>query len=95
MAHYVYILASKPNGTLYVGLTNGLGRRVGSHKQGLVPGFTRKYDVKRLVYFEVHDEAAEAAQRERTIKRWRREWKIALIERNNPHWSDLFPTITP
>lgn len=95
MAHFVYILASKPNGTLYVGLTKDLARRIGAHRQGLAPGFTGKYGVKRLVYFETHEDPLAAAQRERAVKRWRRNWKIALIERDNPDWTDLFPGITP
>src|SRR5690349_9601152 len=90
MAYYVYILASKKNGTLYIGVTNDLVRRGGEHREKLVDGFTKKYDVDRLVYFEPYDDVRVAIQRERTMKHWRRDWKIALIERANPHWRDLY-----
>jgi putative endonuclease len=83
----VYILASKPNGMLYVGVTNNLPRRLLEHKAKLVPGFTRKYEVDRLVYFETFDSILEA--RAHSLKRWRRAWKIALIEKLNPDWRDL------
>ena len=87
--YYVYILASRYRGTLYLGVTNDLSRRVGQHKAGVVPGFTRKYHVQRLVYFEEHASILEARARERALKRWRREWEFALIEKNNPNWRDL------
>ena len=86
---FVYILASKPNGTLYVGVTNDLPRRLLEHKAKLVPGFTRKYEVDQLVYFEAFDSILEARAREHSLKRWRRAWKIALIEKLNPDWRDL------
>ncbi len=86
---FVYILASKRNGTLYVGVTNNLGRRSSEHKAKRVPGFTRKYQVDQLVYFEAFDSIHEARAREHSVKRWRRAWKIALIEKLNPHWRDL------
>ena len=86
---FVYILASKRNGTLYVGVTNDLARRISEHKAKRVPGFTQKYGVDRLVYFEVFDSVLEARAREHSLKRWRRAWKIALIERLNPDWRDL------
>jgi putative endonuclease len=86
---FVYILASKPNGTLYVGVTNDLARRVGEHKAKLVPGFTRKYGVNLLVYFETFDSILEARAREHALKRWRRAWKVALIEKLNVDWRDL------
>jgi putative endonuclease len=86
---FVYILASKPNGTLYVGVTNDLPRRLLEHKAKLVPGFTRKYGVDQLVYFEAFDSIPEARAREHSLKRWRRAWKIALIEKLNPSWRDL------
>jgi putative endonuclease len=89
MAFFVYILASKRNGTLYVGVTNHLARRLAGHKAKLVPGFTRKYDVDQLVYFEAFDSILEARAREQSLKRWRRAWKIALIEKLNPDWRDL------
>jgi putative endonuclease len=87
----VYILASRRNGTLYVGVTSDPVRRVWKHKQDLVEGFTKKYRVHRLVYVELHAEMAEAIQREKRIKKWNREWKIALIEKCNPGWNDLWP----
>ena len=86
---FVYILASKRNGTLYVGVSNDLARRISEHKAKRVPGFTQKYGVDRLVYFEVFDSVLEARAREHSLKRWRRAWKIALIERLNPDWRDL------
>ena len=92
---FVYLLASKPNGTLYVGSTSDLARRVWEHKIKAIPGFTAKYGVDRLVWFEIHELLAAAAQRERRIKEWQRAWKIALIERDNPHWVDLYPTLSP
>ena len=86
---FVYILASKRNGTLYVGVTNNLARRMSEHKDKLVPGFTRQYGVDRLVYFEAFDSILEARAREHSMKRWRRAWKIKLIEQFNPAWEDL------
>ena len=86
---FVYILASKRNGTLYVGVTNDLAKRMLAHKAKLVPGFTRKYSVDQLVYFESFDSILEARAREHAVKRWRRAWKIALIEKLNPEWRDL------
>ena len=86
---FVYILASKRNGTLYVGVTNNLVRRLTEHKAKLVPGFTRKYEVGQLVYFEAFASILEARDREHSLKRWRRAWKIALIEKLNPDWCDL------
>ena len=91
--YYVYILASRRNGTLYTGITNNPARRVYEHKQGLIPGFTSKYDVKTLVYVEAHDTALAAIQREKNIKHWSRAWKVALIERDNPQWRDLYDGI--
>jgi putative endonuclease len=86
---FVYMLAGNKNGTLYVGVTNDLARRLMEHKAKLVPGFTRKYSVDRLVYFETYESVLEARAREHTLKRWRRAWKIALIEKLNPDWRDL------
>ena len=86
---FVYILASKRNGTLYVGVTNNLARRLSEHKAKLVPGFTRKYQVDQLVYFEVFNSILEARSREHSLKRWRRAWKVALIEKSNSDWRDL------
>ena len=84
MAYYIYIMASRPNGTLYIGMTNDLARRVYEHKEGLVDGFTKRYGIKTLVYYEIHDTTEQAIRREKTLKRWRRDWKIALIEEANP-----------
>jgi putative endonuclease len=94
MSYWVYILASAPGGTLYVGVTNDLIRRTYEHREGLVPGFTKKYGVKRLVYYEAHDTAIAAIQREKNIKHWSREWKIDLIVSMNPVWRDLYDEIT-
>ncbi len=87
--YFVYILCSQRNGTLYVGVTNDLARRLGEHKAKLVPGFTRQYGVDRLVHAEEYASVLDAWARERTLKRWRRAWKIDLIERDNPDWKDL------
>ena len=92
---FVYLLASQPHGTLYVGMTDDLIRRVWEHKNKFVPGFTAKYGVHRLVWFEVHETREAAWQREKQIKEWRRDWKIQLIEVDNPHWADLYPSISP
>jgi putative endonuclease len=86
---FVYILASKRNGTLYVGITNNLARRLSEHKTKLVRGFTRKYAVDQLVYFEAFGSIVETRAREHSSKRWRRAWKTALIEKLNPDWRDL------
>ena len=86
---FVYILASQRNGTLYVGVTNNLARRIFEHKAKLVPGFTKKYGVDLLVHFESFDSILEARAREHSLKRWRRTWKIKLIEESNSDWSDL------
>ena len=91
---YVYILASKRNGTLYVGITSDLVRRVWEHREGATPGFTSKYDVKLLVWYERHDEIESAILREKAIKKWRRAWKLSLIEETNPTWQDLYETLT-
>ena len=94
MTYWVYILASRPRGTLYVGVTNDLLRRVTEHRDGLVEGFTRDYDIKMLVYFEPHDSVTEAIAREKRIKRWARAWKIDLIRSKNPDWRDLFEDLS-
>lgn len=93
MAFYVYMLASRKHGTLYIGITNNLVRRVYEHKQKAVTGFTSRYGVDRLVWFEVYDDAITAIAREKQVKKWRRDWKIQLIEETNPDWSDLFDGI--
>jgi putative endonuclease len=92
---YVYLLASKPFGTLYVGMTRDLIKRVWEHKTKAVPSFTAKYGVDRLVWFEIHDNLESAFVRERQIKNWKRAWKIELIETDNPHWIDLYPSLSP
>jgi len=93
MAYYVYLMASRSYGTLYIGMTNDLIRRVYEHREGLVDGFTKRHGVKTLVYFEVYHRAEEAIQREKTMKRWPRDWKINQIERDNPRWRDLWGDI--
>ena len=90
---YVYILANKPNGTLYTGVTSELIQRVWQHKNDMAEGFTKKYKVKTLVYYEVHESAESALTREKRIKRWRRAWKLRLIEDSNPEWKDLYEQI--
>ena len=89
----MYILASKPGGTLYVGVTNDPVRRVYEHREGLAEGFTKRYGVKMLVYFERHETIEAALQREKNIKHWSREWKIDLIVKDNPDWRDLYDEI--
>ena len=86
---FVYILASRYRGTMYVGVTNDLSRRIGEHKAGHVPGFTKRYKTNRLVYSEEYSSIIEARTRERALKRWRRDWKFELIEKLNPRWLDL------
>ena len=88
--YYVYILASKRNGTLYIGTTNDLVRRIYEHKQNLVPGFTQQYGVHRLVYYEQTTDSYSAIKRERRLKKWKRQWKLTLIEKFNPTWTDLY-----
>ena len=93
MPYCVYLLASRRHGTLYLGVTGDLVRRVGQHKTKTVPGFTARYGVDRLVWFEMYDDPTAAITREKTVKKWRRDWKIRLIEEQNPEWRDLFPAI--
>jgi putative endonuclease len=90
--YYVYILASKRNGTLYIGVTRDLARRAWEHREGMIEGFTKKYDVKRLVYFEAFDDIHAAIAREKRLKKYKREWKMNLIEANNLEWNDLGET---
>jgi putative endonuclease len=92
--YYVYLTASKKHGTLYLGVTNNLVRRIHEHKTKIVPGFTAQYDVVRLVWFESYDDPTNAIAREKDIKKWRRDWKIRLIEEESPEWLDLYPSIT-
>jgi putative endonuclease len=90
---YVYILSSKRNGTLYTGVTSNLVQRVWQHRNNVIEGFTTKYNVKILVYYETHDNAESAITIEKRIKKWRRNWKLRLIEESNPHWKDLYEGI--
>ncbi len=94
MSAYIYILANKKNGTIYTGVTNDIVRRVFEHRQGFVEGFSKKYDLKRLVYFDSFESIYDAITMEKRIKRWRREWKLALIEKLNPEWQDLYEQLT-
>ena len=93
MAYYVYLLASDKYGTLYLGVTNDVVRRVYEHKSKAVAGFTKRYSVDRLVWFEIHDDVQTAIAREKELKKWRRAWKTSLVEETNPHWTDLYPAI--
>jgi len=90
---YVYILCSKRNGTLYTGVTSNLPKRIYEHKHNLVDGFTKKYGVHSLVWFERYESADEAITREKQIKKWNRKWKLELIEEKNPEWNDLYDSI--
>lgn len=89
-SYFVYIMASKRNGTLYIGYTSDLARRVYEHKSGAIEGFSKKYGLKQLVYYETYEDVRLAQQRERSLKRWNRKWKLELIEKNNPRWRDLY-----
>jgi len=91
--HYVYILASKKNGTLYIGVTTDLKKRVWQHKNGEIEGFTKKYGVDKLVCYEAYDDYWDAANREKRLKKWKRAWKIELIESQNPQWQDLYDSL--
>jgi putative endonuclease len=91
--YYVYLMASHKHGTLYIGVTSNLLGRVYQHKTNAVPGFTRRYHVHLLVWFECYDDPLTAIAREKEIKKWRREWKINLIEQTNPEWVDLYETL--
>jgi putative endonuclease len=91
--YYVYMLASQRNGTIYTGITSDLVRRIGEHKEGLVKGFTKQHNVKMLVWYEVHSDVNEAILREKRLKCWNREWKLELIEKDNPDWKDLYEDI--
>ncbi len=94
MSAWVYILASKKNGTLYIGVTNNLVRRIYEHREGMAQGFTKRYEIKRVVYFEEHSTMPLAVQREKNLKHWVRAHKIELIESINPDWKDLWPLIS-
>ncbi len=90
---YVYILTSQKNGTLYIGVTSDLIKRIYEHKNSDVPGFTKRYGVMYLVYFEIFEDIEQAILREKRMKKWNRGWKIQLIEKSNPDWSDLYPNL--
>jgi putative endonuclease len=94
MSFYVYIVANKRNGTIYIGMTDDLHRRVGEHKTKAIKGFTSKYGCDKLVWFEEHDTREDAFRRERRIKEWRRSWKLLLIEKDNPTWTDLYESLS-
>ena len=93
--YYIYIIASQRNGTLYIGVTNSLLRRIYEHKCGLVEGFTKKYKVHILVYYEKYNDVRNAIEREKILKKWNRKWKINLIQKDNPEWRDLYSELKP
>jgi putative endonuclease len=93
MAYYVYILASRRDGAIYIGVTNDIVRRVYEHRIKAVPGFTSKYNITRLVWFEIYDDPISAISREKELKKWKRDWKVQLIEKDNPEWNDLYESI--
>jgi len=92
--YFVYMVASKKNGTLYIGVTNNLLKRVYEHKNNLVEGFTKRYGIHKLVYYEVYSDIYDAIEREKRMKKWNREWKINLIKKSNPSWEDLYLNLT-
>ena len=94
MAYYVYMLASGKHGTLYIGVTRNLVKRIYEHRTNAVAGFTARYGVHSLVWFEIYEDALTAIAREKELKKWRRDWKIRLIENENPNWGDLYPSIS-
>jgi putative endonuclease len=91
--YFVYILASQRNGTIYTGVTSALSERFYAHREEMFEGFTKKYGVKMLVYYEMHEDPMSAIKREKQLKRWRRLWKTRLIEERNPHWNDLYDNL--
>jgi putative endonuclease len=93
MSGFVYIMSNKRDGTLYIGVTNNLSRRVHEHREELVEGFTKRYGLHRLVYYELFDDIRAAIQREKTLKHWPRLWKLSLIHEANPDWNDLYETL--
>ncbi len=93
MLSYTYILSDKPRGTLYIGVTSDLIRRIWQHKESFVDGFSAKYGLKKLVWFEVHEDISEAIKREKQLKKWNRVWKIELVEKTNSEWRDLYPEL--
>jgi putative endonuclease len=93
LSGYVYIMTNKPKGVLYVGVTNDISRRAWEHRTGIIKGFTWKYNLHRLVWFEFHEDIVEAIRREKQIKKWNRAWKTEMVERLNPTWNDLYETL--
>ena len=93
MSYYVYILASRKDGAIYIGMTNDIVRRIYEHRTKAVPGFTSKYNITRLVWFEIYDDPISAISREKELKKWKRGWKTELIEAQNPAWEDLYESI--
>jgi putative endonuclease len=91
---YIYILATKPYGVLYIGVTSDLTRRIYEHRTEKIDGFTKQYHIHVLVYYEIFDSAALAIEREKQLKAWKRQWKLELISKNNPEWKDLYPEIS-
>jgi putative endonuclease len=90
---FVYIMCNKQDGVLYIGVTSDIVKRVYEHKNGFVDGFTKQYNLKNLVYYEIYDDIEEAIKREKQLKNWHREWKIELVNKQNPHWEDLYESI--
>jgi putative endonuclease len=90
---FVYIMTNQPNGILYIGVTNDIARRTWEYREGLIDGFTKRYGLKRLVWFEPHQSIIAAIQREKTMKHWPRAWKVRLIHAENPDWTDLYETL--
>ncbi len=88
--YYIYILANKRNGTLYIGVTSNLAKRVYEHKNNIIKGFTKKYNIHKLAYYEITNDVESAIRREKQLKNWNRKWKLKLIEKNNPEWIDLY-----
>jgi putative endonuclease len=93
MAYYVYILASRKDGATYIGVTNDLVRRIYEHRTKAVPGFSSRYNITRLVWFEIYDDPISAISREKELKKWKRSWKVQMIETQNPAWDDLYESI--
>jgi putative endonuclease len=89
----VYMMSNRKHGTLYIGVTGNLRQRIWQHREGVIEGFTKKYGLKRLVWYEQHESMIAAIQREKSLKRYQRDWQTNLIERDNPHWNDLYMTL--
>ncbi len=94
MPSYVYLLSNQPRGTLYIGVTSDLVKRIWQHKEAFVDGFSAKYGLKMLVWYEIHEDIGEAIKREKQLKKWNRIWKIELVEKSNPYWNDLYLDFT-